>query len=134
MYQVPSEFIRQKTTVVWFVTVEHAVAGFAGYLLGEALGGSGAAIAACVALGLALTTVKVRGLPLYRFVPLAIGFLARKVTGDTAEPEEGPSALPQVAVTIRDAEGRPVLYQEKASSGGARTGGSSYGTAAKGHR
>ena len=44
MYQVPSEFIRQKTTVVWFVTVEHAVAAFAGYLLGEALGGSTAAI------------------------------------------------------------------------------------------
>ena len=44
MYQVPSEFIRQKTTVVWFVTVEHAVAAFAGYLLGEALGGSTVAI------------------------------------------------------------------------------------------
>ena len=122
MYQVPSEFIRQKTTVVWFVTVEHAVAGFAGYLLGEALGGSGAAIAACVALGLALTAVKVRGLPLYRFVPLAIAFLARKVTGDTVEPEEGPNALPQVAVTIRDVEGKPVLYQERAGSDYSATG------------
>ena len=122
MYQVPSEFIRQKTTVVWFVTVEHAVAAFAGYLLGEALGGSTLAIAVCVALGLAVTTVKVRGLTLYRFVPLAIAYLARKVSGDTVEPEEGPSALPQVAVTIRDAEGKPVLYQEKVGSGGARTG------------
>jgi hypothetical protein len=113
MYQVPSEFIRQKTTVVWFVTVEHAVAAFAGYLLGEALRGSTAAIVVCMALGLGVTTVKVQGLTLYRFVPLLIAYLARKVSGDTVEPEEGPAALPQVTVTIRDAEGRPVLYQEK---------------------
>jgi hypothetical protein len=113
MYQVPSEFIRQKTTVVWFVTVEHAVAAFAGYLLGEALGGSGLAIAVCMAAGVAVTTVKIQGLTLYRFVPLLVAYLARKVTGDTVEPEEGPTSLPQVAVTIRDAEGRPVLYQEK---------------------
>ena len=113
MYQVPSEFIRQKTTVVWFVTVEHAVAAFAGYLLGEALGGSTLAVALGVALGLAVTAIKVQGLALYRFVPLAIAYLARKVTGDTVEPEEGPGALPQVTVTLRDAEGRPVLYQEK---------------------
>jgi hypothetical protein len=113
MYQVPSEFIRQKTTVVWFVTVEHAVAAFAGYLLGEALGGSTAAIVLCVALGLAVTTVKIQGLTLYRFVPLFVAYLVRKVSGDTVEPEEGPAALPQVTVTIRDAEGRPVLYQEK---------------------
>ncbi len=113
MYQVPSEFIRQKTTVVWFVTVEHAVAAFAGYLLAEALGGSTSAIVICVALGLAVTTVKVQGLTLYRFLPLLVAYLTRKVTGDTVEPEEGPAALPQVAVTIRDAEGRPVLYQEK---------------------
>ena len=113
MYQVPSEFIRQKTMVFWFITVEHAVAAFAGYLLGEALGGSTATIVLCVALGLAVTTVKVRGLTLYRFVPLLVAYLARKVSGDTVEPEEGPVALPNVAVTIRDAEGRPVLYQEK---------------------
>ena len=48
-----------------------------------------------------------------RLATLAIAFLARKVTGDTVEPEEGPSALPQVSITIRDAEGKPVLYQEK---------------------
>ena len=122
MYQVPSEFIRQKTAVVWFITVEHAIAAFAGYLVGEVLGGSALAILVCVGLGLAVTTLKVRGLTLYRFVPLAIGFLARKVTGDTVEPEEGTAALPQVAITIRDAEGRPVLYQEEvvASTAGTR--------------
>lgn len=113
MYEVPSEFIRQKTMVFWFITVEHAVAAFAGYLLAEALGGSTATIVLCVALGLAVTTVKIRGLTLYRFVPLLVAYLARKVSGDTVEPEEGPTALPNVAVTIRDAEGRPVLYQEK---------------------
>ena len=113
MYQVPSEFIRQKTTILWFLTVEHGVATFAGYPLGEALGGSTPAIVVCVALGLAVTTIKVQGLTLYRFVPLLVAYLARKVSGDKVEPEEGPASLPQVAVTIRDAEGRPVLYQEK---------------------
>jgi hypothetical protein len=77
MYQVPSEFIRQKTTVVWFITVEHAIAAFAGYLLGEALGGSGLAIAVCMGLGVAVTTVKIQGLTLYRFVPLLVAYLAR---------------------------------------------------------
>ena len=113
MYQVPSEFIRQKATVVWFLTVEHAVAAFAGYLLGEALGGSPLAIAVCIALGLAVTTFKVQGLTLYRFVPLAVAFLARKITGDTVEPEEGPVTIPQVTLAIRDAEGRPIVYQEE---------------------
>ena len=113
MYQVPSEFIRQRATVVWFLTVEHAVAAFAGYLLGEALGGGTLAIAAGVGLGLALTTLQVKGLLLYRFLPLAIGYLVRKVTGDTVEPEEGPAAAQSAGLAIRDAEGRPVLYQEK---------------------
>ena len=48
-YQVPPEFIRQKTTILWFVTLEHAVAAFAGYLLGEALGGGSLATLVCVA-------------------------------------------------------------------------------------
>jgi hypothetical protein len=113
MYQVPSEFIRQKTTVLWFLTVEHGVAAFAGYLLGEALGGSTLAIVVCVALGLAVTTIKVQGLTLYRFVPLLVAYLARKVSGDTAEPEEGPAAVPQVTLSLRDAEGRPIVLQEK---------------------
>ena len=112
MYRVPSEFIRQRATVVWFVTVEHAVAAFAGYLLGEALGGSTPVIALCVALGLALVSVQVRGLTLYRFVPLAVAYLVRKVSGDTVEPEEGPAALPPVTLDLRDAEGRPLIYQK----------------------
>jgi hypothetical protein len=113
MYQVPSEFIRQKTTVVWFVTVEHAVAAFAGYLLGEALGGSTAAMLVCVALGLAVTSLRVQGLTLYRFAPLALAYLVRKLSGDTVEPEEAPGLAPQIQLDLRDAEGQPVLYQEK---------------------
>ncbi|MBN1657230.1 MAG: hypothetical protein JXA93_02460 [Anaerolineae bacterium] len=113
MYQVPSEFIRQRATVVWFLTVEHAVAAFAGYLLGEALGGGTLATALCVGLGLALTTLQVKGLTLYRFVPLAVAFLVRKVTGDTVEPEEGPAAVQAASLVIRDAQGQPVLYQER---------------------
>jgi hypothetical protein len=113
MYQVPSEFIRQKTTVFWFVTVEHAIAAFAAYLLAQALGGSSLVTIVCVALGLAVTTLKIRGLTLYRFVPLAVAYLVRKVSGDMVEPEEGPAAVPQMALAIRDAEGRPVLYQER---------------------
>ena len=113
MYQVPSEFIRQKTTVVWFLTVEHAVAAFAAYLLAQALGGSTWVTVVCVALGLVLTTVKVQGLTLYRFAPLFVAFLVRRISADTIEPEEGPVIVPQVTLTIRDAEGNPVLYQEE---------------------
>jgi hypothetical protein len=115
MYQVPSEFIRQKATVVWFLTVEHAVAAFAGYLLAEALGGGALVTAACVTLGLAVTTVKVQGLALYRFAPLLVAFLARKLTGDTVEAEGAllRAAAPQGTLAIRDAEGNPILYQEK---------------------
>ena len=113
MYQVPSEFIRQKATVVWFLTVEHAVAAFAGYLLGEALGGSSLVIAACMALGLALTIIKVQGLTLYRFAPLLVTYLVRKVVGDTTEPDESPATVSQVPLTIRDADGQPIVYQEQ---------------------
>ena len=123
MYQVPSEFIRQKTTVVWFVTVEHAVAALGGYLLGQALGGQPLVVLLCVALGLALTTIQVRGLTLYRFAPLLLGYLVRQVGGDSIEPEEGPAARPPVAVSIRDAQGRPLLHQEKGGSSQAGTGG-----------
>ena len=113
MYQVPSEFIRQKATVIWFLTVEHAVAAFAGYLLGQALGGNKLLTVACVALGLALTTFRVQGLVLYRFAPLLVTFLLRKVSGDTVEPHEGPRLVPETSLAIRDAEGNPILYQEK---------------------
>ena len=112
MYQVPSEFMRQKTTIVWFLTVEHAIATFAGYLLGQALGGNPLVAIVCVALGLALTTVKVQGLTLYRFVPLFLSFALRKVSGDALEPEEGPAVVPEMMLAIRDAEGRPIVIQE----------------------
>ena len=112
-YPVPSEFIRQRTVIIWFVTVEHAIAVFAGYLLGEALGGSTLATAVCIALGLAVTTLKVQGLVLYRFVPIGIAFLLRRLRGQTVVPDEGPATLPQVNLSILDAEGRPIIFQER---------------------
>lgn len=112
MYQVPSEFIRQKTIIVWFVTVEHAIAAFIGYMLGEALGAGTLATLVCVALGLAVTTIKVQGLTLYRFLPLLVGYVLRRVRGQAIEPDEGPVASPQANLTIRDAEGKPIIYQE----------------------
>jgi len=112
MYEIPSEFIRQKTIIVWFVTVEHAIAAFIGYLLGEALGGGALATVVCVALGLIVTTVKVQGLTLYRFVPILVAYALRRIRRRPIEPEEGPTTLPQANLTIRDAEGNPIVYQE----------------------
>ena len=112
MYEIPSEFIRQKTVIVWFVTVEHAIAAFGGYLLGEALGGHTWLTIVCVALGLIVTTVKVQGLTLYRFGPILAAYALRRLRGQSIEPEEGPPALPQANLTVRDAEGRPIIYQE----------------------
>ena len=72
-YQVPSEFIRQKTIIFWFVTLDHAIAAFAGYLLGQALGGSTLATVVCMALALIVTTVRFQGLVLYRQEAIARG-------------------------------------------------------------
>jgi len=113
MYRVPSEFIRQKTTIVGPVTVQHGLGLFAGYLLAQALGGSTLATLAGVALGLAVTTVRVQGLTLYRFAPLAIAFLIRKLTDDTLEPEETGIAAPGIAFAMFDADGTPIIYQEE---------------------
>lgn len=113
MYQVPSEFMRQKATVVWFVTVEHAVAAFAGYLLGHFIGGGALLTLACMGLGVALVAVQVQGLALYRFVPLAVAYLVRKVSGDTVEPEEGPVPVAQGALILRDEDGQPIVYGEQ---------------------
>ena len=44
---------------------------------------------------------------------LLAAFLVRKVSGDTVEPEEAPAAVARGTLAIRDAEGRPILYQEK---------------------
>ena len=112
MYQVPSEFIRQKTFIVWFVTVEHAIAAFLGYLLGQVLGGGTLGMVVCMALGLIVTTVKVQGLTLYHFVPFLVAYTLRRIRGQAIEPEEGPTTPPEATLTIRDAEGNPIIFQE----------------------
>ena len=81
-------------------------------VLGEALGGGTLVTAVCVALGLLVTTVKAQGLTLYRFVPILFAFALRRIRGRPIEPEEGPPALPQASLTIRDSEGKPIVYQE----------------------
>jgi hypothetical protein len=113
MYRMPSEFIRQKNTIVGPVTAAHGVGAFAGYLLAYLLGGSALLTVACVALGLVLTTVKVQGLVLYQFLPIAVAFLARKLTDDTLEPEEGPAEAPQLSFAMFDGEGRPIIFREE---------------------
>lgn len=117
MYRVPSEFIKQKQTLFWFVTVEHVVGAFSGYLLAQLLGGGTVVIVVCTALGLALTTVKVQGLTLYRFIPLAVSFLVARVSNqDTVELDaeaEAEPATPAGAVTILDEQGRPIFFQEE---------------------
>jgi hypothetical protein len=103
MYRMPSEFIRQKNTIVGPVTAAHGVGAFAGYLLAYLLGGSALLTVACVALGLVL----------YQFLPIAVAFLARKLTDDTLEPEEGPAEAPQLSFAMFDGEGRPIIFREE---------------------
>ena len=113
MYRVPSEFIRQKNTLFGPITVAHAVGGFGGYLLGQALGDKILTTLLCVALGLSLTLFKIKGLVLYQFAPLAIAYLLRKLSGDVLEPEEEPSFAPAATFVVRDEEGRPLIFQEE---------------------
>ncbi len=114
MYRVPAEFMRQKTTLVGPITIQHGLGVLAGYLLGRALGGSTLAMVLGVALGLVATTFQVQGLCLYRFAPLALGFLIRKLTDDTVEAEEQEIVVPNVAIGLFDADGTPIVYQEEA--------------------
>ncbi|HFD39958.1 MAG TPA: hypothetical protein ENJ31_08980 [Anaerolineae bacterium] len=112
MYRVPSEFIRQKNTLIGPVTVAHAVGAFGGFLLGQALDNAWVA-AAGIALGLTLTAIEIRGLVLYRFIPLFIAYLVRRVGGEVLEPDE-PQAdtAPTVPIAIYDEEGRPIVWEE----------------------
>lgn len=112
MYRVPSEFIRQKNTLFGPITVAHAVGAFGGYLLAQA-GDSVWLSIAGVVLGLAVTTVRVQGLVLYQFAPLAIAYLLRRLTGDVLEPEEVPTVAPATTFVVYDEEGRPIIFQEE---------------------
>ena len=114
MYRIPSEFIRQKTTIVGPITMQHALGLLAGYLLGQALGGSTLVTIVGLALCLAATTVRVQGLALYRFAPLAFSFLIRKLTDDTIDPEEAGIAPPTMTIGLFDADGTPIIFQEEA--------------------
>ncbi len=112
MYRVPSEFIRQKNTLFGPITVAHAVGAFGGYLLAQASDSVWLSIAGVV-LGLAVTTVRVQGLVLYQFVPLAVAYLLRRLTGDVLEPEDAPSVVPTTGFVVYDEEGRPLILQEE---------------------
>ena len=113
MYRIPSEFIRQKNTLFGPITVARALGAFGGYLLGQAVGDSVWPSIAGVILGLAVTTVTVKGLVLYQFVPLAFAYLLRRLTGDILEPEEPPSVVPTTGFVVYDEEGRPLIFQEE---------------------
>ena len=113
MYRVPSEFIRQKNTLFGPITVAHAAGAFGGYLLAQAVGDSAWMAILGVALGLAATTLKVQGLVLYQFVPLAAAYLLRKLTGDLLEAEEEVSVASPATFLVRDEEGRPLVFGEE---------------------
>ena len=113
MYRVPSEFIRQKNTLFGPITVAHAAGAFGGYLLAQAVGDNLWLSVAGIGLGLLLTTVKVQGLVLYQFVPLAVAYLVRRLTGDVLEPDEAPAVVPASTFVVYDEEGRPIIFQEE---------------------
>jgi len=113
MYRVPSEFIRQKNTLFGPVTVAHATGAFGGYLLAQTASDSLWLSVAGIALGLVVTTVRVQGLVLYEFVPLAVAYLVRRLTGDVLEPDEAPSVVPASTFVVYDEEGRPIIFQEE---------------------
>lgn len=115
MYRVPAEFIRQKTVIFGPITVAHAVGAFGGFFLGQALGDNPWGVLACVVLGLALTTLRVRGLTLYLFIPLVIAYLVRRLTGDALEPDAPAEAVAAASthLFVMDEEGNPIIFQEE---------------------
>jgi hypothetical protein len=114
MYRIPSEFIRQKNTVFGPITVAHVAGGVGGYLASQALGDSPWLLLACVAVGILATTIQVQGIVLYQFVPLAVAYVYRRLSGDVIEPEELPAAVPTSSpLVIRDADGTPLVFQQE---------------------
>jgi len=114
VYRVPSEFIKQKNILFGPITVAHAVGGFGGFLLGQALGNNVFVTLLCVVLGLALTSVKVQGLVLYQFLPLLITYLIRRLSGDVIEADiqaESVTVPTGTSIVIRDEEGKPIVFQ-----------------------
>jgi hypothetical protein len=115
MYDLPAEFMRQKTTLVGPITLTHVLGIGGGYLLGRLLGGQPPVVLLCSALGLILTAVKAQGLALVWYVPILAGFLYRKlIRGDTVEPEQAPAAQTQApaAYGVFAEDGTPILVVE----------------------
>lgn len=115
MYRVPSEFIKQKQGLFWFITIEHVVGAFAGYFIAQMLGGTAVVSVLGVVLGLAITTIKVQGLTLYRFIPLAVNYLIRKMithNGGLEPIEHDATPTGPTGITILDEEGRPIVFEE----------------------
>ena len=116
MYDIPAEFMRQKTTIVGPLTLSHVLGIGGGYLLGRLLGGQPAFVFLCSALGLLLTAVKAQGLALVWYVPLFAGFLYRKlVSGDTLQPEEAAPtpALSRPTYGVYAEDGTPLVIVEE---------------------
>jgi hypothetical protein len=113
MYDIPAEFMRQKTTIVGPITLSHVLGIGGGYLLGRLLGGDPLVVLLGSALGLALTVVKAQGLALVWYAPILAAFLSRKlISGDTVEPEQPPAAQAPPAYGVYDEDGTPILVVE----------------------
>jgi hypothetical protein len=116
MYRFPSEFLRRTNTIFMGITMTQVMGIFGGYMIGQMilqkLVDHWLVTAVPAAIGFALTTFRVKGLPLYKFGQLYAGYLARYFTDNSIAPPEYEEEITSADVALYDEQGRAILFTE----------------------
>jgi hypothetical protein len=116
MYRIPSEFLRRTNTIFMGITVTQVMGIFGGYMIGDMIlqkvVDHWIATAIPALIGFALTTFKVKGLPLYKFGQLYAGYMARYFTSNAIAPSEYEEEITSTDVALYDEQGRAILFTE----------------------
>lgn len=117
MYRMPSEFLRAKNTVIGPITADMMLGTIGGFVIGTilqeiGLPGSNVLTAVLVGSGLAVTALKFKGLPLYKFGVLYIEYLTRYFGGRGITPPEIDDEIQTVDIAVYDEQGEAIIFAE----------------------
>jgi hypothetical protein len=116
MYRIPSEFLRRTNTIFMGITMTQVMGIFGGYMIGhmilQKVVDHWIVTTVPALVGFALTTFKVKGLPLYKFGQLYVGYMARYFTSNAIAPSEYEEEITSTDVALYDEQGRAILFTE----------------------
>jgi len=116
MYRFPSEFLRRTNVIFMGITMTQVMGIFAGYLIAQMVlakvvnhwvMSAGPAV-----IGFVLTSFRLKGLPLYKFGQLYVGYMARYFTSNAIAPSEYEEEITSTDVALYDEQGRAILFTE----------------------